>query len=337
VGYLSGGALGDGGSGEGQPPSNCRLQAPCTTPIPATATRTTAPATATRTAATTGTPTRTPTRTAVPAGTATRTATPTNTPAAGACVENPLGPAAGFNLFVLGDVTQSGSDTEGRMAAGGIARLTNYSVGDRLPNSRGTRDDLIVGGNLIFNSGQVSNGNVVYGGTGTLTNVGLPNGTARRGTVIDFAAAGQTLRANAAALAGYAANGSTSVQYNQITLTGTDPQVNIFTVSGAGLASATGVTVRVQANSLVLVNINGTADRMQNFGFSINGTDRTHILYNFYQATSLTLSGIGVEGSVLAPNAAVTFNSGQLNGTLVAASLTGGGQNNLALLDTCVP
>jgi hypothetical protein len=33
----------------------------------------------------------------------------------------------------------------------------------------------------------------------------------------------------------------------------------------------------------------------------------------------------------------VTFNSGQLNGTLVAASLTGGGQNNLALLDTCVP
>jgi len=238
---------------------------------------------------------------------------------------------------VLGDVTQSSSDTEGRMAVGGTAKLTNFGVGANLSNSHGTRDDLIVGGNLTFNSGQVSNGNVVYGGAGSLTSVGLPNGSARRSTAIDFNAAGQTLRANAATLASYPANGTTSVQYNQITLTGNDPQVNIFTVSGSSLASATAFTVRVPANSLVLVNINGTTDRMQNFGFSINGTDRTHIVYNFYQATSLTLSGIGVEGSVLAPNAAVTFNSGQLNGTLVAASLTGGGQTNLNLLDTCVP
>ena len=29
MGYVSGGALGDGGSGEGQPPGNCRLTPPC--------------------------------------------------------------------------------------------------------------------------------------------------------------------------------------------------------------------------------------------------------------------------------------------------------------------
>src|SRR6185295_12199182 len=62
-----------------------------------------------------------------------------------ACVPQPLGTAGGFNLFVLGNLTQSGSDTEGRMAVGGNATLASYSVGARLT---GASDVLVVGGNL---------------------------------------------------------------------------------------------------------------------------------------------------------------------------------------------
>src|SRR5204862_280681 len=87
VGYMSGGALGDGGSGEGQPPGSCRLQSPCVTPtntvVPPTRTptntNTPAPPTPTRTNTPPNpavAPTRTPTNTPVPP-----TRTPTRTPA----------------------------------------------------------------------------------------------------------------------------------------------------------------------------------------------------------------------------------------------------------------
>src|SRR5581483_9841845 len=76
---------------------------------------------------------------------------------------NQLGPASDFTVFVLGDVNQSFTDTEGRMAVGRNATLNSFGVGDRLPNSHGSRDDLIVGNTLTMTGGQVFNGNAVYG------------------------------------------------------------------------------------------------------------------------------------------------------------------------------
>ena len=43
--------------------------------------------------------------------------------------------AAPYNLFVLGDVNKSNSDTEGRLAAAGNVTLENYSIGDRITPS----------------------------------------------------------------------------------------------------------------------------------------------------------------------------------------------------------
>src|SRR6516165_2439546 len=76
-----------------------------------------------------------------------------------------LGVAGDFNVFVLGQVTQSYTDCEGRLAAGGDVRLTGYGIGSALSNSAGQRDDLVGGGGLTYNQGQVFNGNIVYGGT----------------------------------------------------------------------------------------------------------------------------------------------------------------------------
>jgi len=238
---------------------------------------------------------------------------------------------------MLGNVTQSGSDTEGRMALGGTAQLANYSVGYVLPNSNGTRDDLIVGGNTTYNSGQVNNGNAVHSGTGSYPNVGFPHGTARQGTILNFNSAFTTLRANSTHLAGLTVNGTTTFQYGTLTLTGNNAGLNVFTVLGSNLATANGLNITAPAGSTVIVNINGTADGMQNFGINVNGTDRQHVIYNFYQATGLTLGGIGVQGSILAPWAAINFTSGQINGNLIGASLTGNGQTNLSLFTGCTP
>jgi choice-of-anchor A domain-containing protein/uncharacterized repeat protein (TIGR01451 family) len=237
-----------------------------------------------------------------------------------------LGVAGAFNVFVLGQLTQSYTDSEGRVAAGGNVSLTGYGIGSALSNSAGQRDDLVVGGQLTYNQGQVFNGNIVSGGTALLQNVGLPNGTARQGTPVDFAAARTQLGALSAAYAALASNGTTADTYGTIRLTGADPTLDVFSLSAAELASANGLNITAPAGATVLVNVSGTADQMQYFGMTVSGTDKQHVLFNFPNATSLTLAGISVQGSVLAPGADVTFNNGNLEGTLVAGSLTGSGE-----------
>lgn len=239
---------------------------------------------------------------------------------------SPLGVAADFNVFVFGPITQSNTDSQGRVAAGGDARLTGYGVGDGLSNSAGQRDDLVVGGSLTYNQGQVFNGNLVTGGAAALTNVGLPNGTARQGAVVDFAAAAGQLASLSAMWAALAANGATTDAAGALHLTGTDSSLDVFAVSGTQLAAADDLTISAPAGATVLVNVSGTAGQMQSVGMTVSGTDRQHVLFNFASATTLTLSAISVQGSVLAPGADVTFNNGNLEGTLIARSLTGNGE-----------
>ena len=72
----------------------------------------------------------------------------------------------------------------------------------------------------------------------------------------------------------------------------------------------------------MLINVSGTAVDFSNLG--MRGTfDLNNTLFNFYQAATLSMTGIAVNGSVLAPLASVSFTSGQLNGQLIASSFAG--------------
>jgi choice-of-anchor A domain-containing protein len=241
-----------------------------------------------------------------------------------------LGIAVDFNVFVLGNATQSNTDAEGRVAIGGDANFANYGVGDRLTASAGSRDDLVVGGGLTFTNGQVYHGNLVSGSAASLSSVGLPDGTARTGMPVDFSAARARLIADSDAWAGLAANGTVADWYGSLTLTGKDAKLNVFAVSADVLARASSVTISAPAGSSVLVNVSGTAGSLRNLGMTVTGTDRGHVLFNFSAANTLKISGISVEGSVLAPDAAVDFDNGNLEGTLVAGSLSGSGEFHLA-------
>ena len=271
------------------------------------------------------------------------TSTPTSTPTAGTCPTSSLGVAADFNVFMLGDLSQSGSDTEGRMAVGGNVSLSSYSVGDKLdPTLYSDADILIAGGDLTFTSGRVYYGNAVYGGSANVATNGTIDGQLRQDTPIDFTAARLSLRNTADSLATLAATGTTTVQYwdgptAQITLDGSETDLNVFFVSGTDMAAANTFTVNAPAGSTVLVNIDGTSGQMQNFGFFLNGVAREQVLYNFYQANTLRLQGVGIEGSILAPYADISFSSGVIHGQLIGQSLTGGGQSNYNPFDGCLP
>ncbi len=235
-----------------------------------------------------------------------------------------LGAASDFNVFIFGDFTSSGSDTEGRLAVGRDAVLTNYSVGNALGSPGG--DSLVVGRNLTFTSGQVNNGNAVYGNSATTTNFGIPNGSVIQGNPIDFAAAQAQLTGLSGSLAAMGMNGSFVDYYGTLQFVGTDPSLNTFTVTAPSVNSATGIQINAPANSTVVINIGGDNIYFDYFGISIANTDKQHVLYNFYEATKITIAGISVQGSILAPLATVDFTNGNVEGTLIANNVSGQGE-----------
>ncbi|MBU2491897.1 MAG: choice-of-anchor A family protein [Bacteroidetes bacterium] len=241
-----------------------------------------------------------------------------------------LGPAKGYNVFVLKDMSAPSSDTEGKLAVGRNANLAFYSVGDKLPNSNGAEDVLIVNKNLTFTSGAVYSGNIVYGNSTNLPidAVSINNGTLRKDNPIDFAAASNYLINLSTQLKSYTTNGTTTYQWSELKLDGNDPFLNVFKVEAADLADATNFVINVPNGSVVIVNIKGTTVDDWSGGLVVNGTDRANVLFNFYNATSLKISNIAVEGSILAPKANVNFVDGQQNGQMIAKFLEGKAQFN---------
>lgn len=239
-----------------------------------------------------------------------------------------LGIASDYNLFVLYDAEQPSSDTQGKVAVGRNANFANYSIGDQLPPNSG--DVLIVGNDLQYTSGAVYNGNVVYGNSTNLdsnyTAVSISGGTLRKDYPVDFAAAESYLTSLSSTLFGYTANSTTTFEWGGLQLSGTNPYLNVFDVDGADLTSANNVTINVPNGAVVLVNVRGDNISWSG-GLSVTGTSIGHVLYNF-DATNITISGIDVRGSILAPYAHVNFVSGVQNGQMICKSLEGMGQFN---------
>jgi choice-of-anchor A domain-containing protein len=239
-----------------------------------------------------------------------------------------LGAANPFNGFFLGNFSSSYSDTEGRLAVAGNATMTGYGLGDKLPNSNGTRDDLIVGGNLKFTNGQVFYGNVAVAGKVKTDSFGLPNGTIKHSIGIDFNAADADLEARSAAWAAMTDTGTVKNEFGTLKLTGTDPVLNVFSLTAHQLAKCNGLSITVPNGAEVLINVSGHTVTMSNFAIWLNGTTKDKVLFNMPETMTLKMSSIGVPASILAPCANVTFNNGQLNGTLVAWTFKGNGQLN---------
>ena len=71
-----------------------------------------------------------------------------------------------FNVFTIGNDTQSNVDDQGRVAVGGNLSSTGLSVGTSLSGSK--TNNLIVGGNYS-NQNNTVNGNVFIGGKATVS------------------------------------------------------------------------------------------------------------------------------------------------------------------------
>jgi choice-of-anchor A domain-containing protein len=247
-----------------------------------------------------------------------------------------LSEAGNYNLVTWGNATLQNSDIQGTVAAGGNVSFSSYSIGTAANNSAATDPSLVVGGNLTAGNGQVNNGSIYVGGSysgpgynlnsaaGSVTQSGMGSSVP-----FNFAAAQSALTAKSTSYGALAGNGSSVLSSSTLTLTGTDSSLNVFHISAADLAAASTLQINVAANSHVLINVSGTSVSLSNLGIFDSAT-ANNTLFNFYQATTLLLASVGINGTVLSPFADVNFSVGQLNGPLIAKTFTGPGELHVA-------
>ncbi|PPD04326.1 MAG: hypothetical protein CTY29_06195 [Methylobacter sp.] len=234
-----------------------------------------------------------------------------------------IGPAADYNVFVFGNFTSANTDTEGNLAAGGNVNLQNYSVASQIS---GSAAQLVAGGTVSAVNGGVGNGQngTIYTNSATSLTSFTATGGVLPQTLVDFSAAQSLYQGLSGDLAALAANGAASVLFGALNLTGSASGLNVFTVNGNDLTNTNTVNISVNPGSTVLINVTGSGQTFQNGQVFLNGVDASQVIYNFSDATSLTLAGSkNPFGTVLAPFANVSGGFGALDGQLIAQSFNG--------------
>jgi len=107
-------------------------------------------------------------------------------------------------------------------------------------------------------------------------------------------------------LTSFPVTGTVSTNYSTITLASSDPNFEVFSLSGDAVSQASSIQCFFQPNATVVINVSGTAVSMKNMGISAwatqpNGKPPTqayfnggNIIWNFYEATSLVTSSVTI-------------------------------------------
>ncbi len=259
-----------------------------------------------------------------------------------------LGQAANFNAFVLGDFTETNTDSAGAIAVGGNFAPANngsFSVATGHSGDGAGIYDLVVAGNFTNSNGSLGGGSAFVGGNMIWNNPTLPHnvyvdgnfinpsgGGSVGGAVyyygnyssgvtlnhskltspyadpIDFSAAKTNLDSLSALLASQTANGSVSKYYSTYTLTGTDPTLNVFNLTDTNYSGST-INITAPSGSTVVINV---ASANSSAAFS---------------SGSINLNGVSASNVIwnFAGATSVSIASIAFNGTLLApdAAFTG--------------
>lgn len=264
-----------------------------------------------------------------------------------------FGSAGEYNVFVFGNLSLSNTDAEGRVAVGGNATLSNYGVGASilpLPSS-GSDASLVVNGDLDVSAGSNACGNTIVSPSSTVINytMGNPNGSLLTATPIDFAEAERYLKCASIFWSALVPNGTGSVVFGQLNLTGIDETLNIFrfdstNIYGTGLAlnQLNGINIIAPAGSTILITVDGPNILYGSYQIFRNGiaasrADAHKILWNHPDALTWSNSTTAIYGSVLAPFAAATTTFSQINGNIVFESFTGNAESHNELFTGELP
>lgn len=254
-----------------------------------------------------------------------------------------------YSVFAFGDYSQQNVDVTGRLAVKGNLTVTGFGVGSALSVNGGA--SLVVGGNLNMGSGQINHGDIRVGGTASVQNIGLPNGTLYYNAVGNpappnylpqqqvagggisptfFSSAESYANSLSDTLATTSANGQVSINLQgKITLTAVTTGLNVFNLTADQFAGASGQGVNINGSqsATIVVNIVGagsTSLAVSNFSFGLSGgIQNEHIVYNLRGISTLNSTNLSWQGSILAPHTAFVGTYGNVDGDVAIASVTG--------------
>ncbi len=235
-------------------------------------------------------------------------------------VKVPLGSASDFDLFGLESVDLLRASTDGRLAAGRKLKMSMFQIAQD-SGLDSSQDVAVSGGRLFANQGIFHHGGSVYSGGASVDNTVLfldAEESVRQGDVVDFAHANNDLVNRALAWGLVPATGAVQYANNVLTLMGSDPDLNVFSVNQRLLRQALQVRLQTPPGAFALLNINGGVIDKTAFGVQITGVDPHSILLNFYEARDIEVGGTELPGSLLAPDAEVRLSKIVVAGNVVA-------------------
>jgi choice-of-anchor A domain-containing protein len=247
-----------------------------------------------------------------------------------------------------------------------------FAVASKVSVSNPMLPELVVGGNLKMENGSVGynygdpqaanyqKGTIYYGGSKAEIADNVGKGAVIQGTPIDFLKEGNYLKSMSSSWGGLSATGSTNFldSYGrEVSFSGSNKDLNVFYIDYDFFSSlkesdplklGSGWKIEAPENSTILFNVAGEKIDFSNIGFffnQINAGDPAQeplfpdqlILWNFFEAATLDMELIGVQGSVLAPWADIMFTNCSVDGSLIALSLSGDGEPHNKLFKGEIP
>jgi choice-of-anchor A domain-containing protein len=185
------------------------------------------------------------------------------------------------------------------------------------------------------NGNGTAGGGINLNGSSTIVGTSSPNASVSIPTVpttvsapIAIPTTYNTLTAASAILGGLSQSVGANTVTNGASLTLSDSNVglDVFTLNTSQFSgSLKDFTINAPTGATVVVDINGSGPvSWTSSGFNLSGGITTSkVLLDFTSTQSIVLSGIGILGSVLAPDATITGSDGQFDGTVIAANLVG--------------
>ncbi|HJX64202.1 MAG TPA: choice-of-anchor A family protein [Polyangia bacterium] len=211
----------------------------------------------------------------------------------------------------------------GPLAAGGDVTLSSFSVNSGTAQPAG----IIAGGKVTLASGSVK-GDVTYGTASTIPQTASISGTKSQ-LPFDVETAFQDLETLARLLNEAPATGSSTTDNGNLQLTGKRSGLNVFQVSAETLKQAASVQITVPSGAGALVNVSGALVSIQDKRLSLQGATPARVLWDLPEARLVQVSSVSLQGSVLAPSAWLSFESGSINGTVVVRDFASSGSGSL--------
>eukprot|EP01095_Lingulamoeba_sp_RSL-Kostka_P016178 TRINITY_DN7808_c0_g1_i1.p1 TRINITY_DN7808_c0_g1~~TRINITY_DN7808_c0_g1_i1.p1 ORF type:complete len:547 (-),score=169.95 TRINITY_DN7808_c0_g1_i1:158-1798(-) len=236
-----------------------------------------------------------------------------------------------YSIFVQDTVKQINTDDEGRFFCAGDAYLYDYSVGTNVTlSTNSTLYNMVIGGDLYFENGQVNFGSILVAGKPNINHVGIPNGEIINEPVpFNSTFAFQSLTTFSSGLFSQTTNGimSSSFDLNDtvITLSGNSSSANYFNIDLDQKyfeTPSTIINIDVPQDSWAFISVQNSGQVFNGTTFNVN-TSYNKILWNFNQSTSINISSTGFTGSILGTNAVVTANNARILGSVYSKQLQG--------------